>query len=237
MFEKAGKYEQENKLNVLIYGLSGAGKTTMSSKLKGKVCYILSEAHHKRTVAQSNPDALIFVPKSWEELGKAFTYIRNLKGEDACDAVVLDSVGDMQEMLKQKICAESGTTAPTMQGWQIILDQSFQMLRKFRDLPCSVVFVCTAKEIEEDAGDDRAKTLLRPNLVGRQSDKRLMAMVHAAGYAFISKSGDGLSHHCVWRSSNDKVLTKGAGALPKVTGQDINEIFSLAVQVADVNKV
>jgi len=238
MFEKAADYKDDRKVNLLLYGLSGAGKTTASSQvgydpndpLSGaRVAYILSEGHHRRTVAQANPNARVMIPTHWDQLFEAYKYIRANLGE--FDFVVLDSVGDLQEMLKVKVLKESGHDSPSVQEWGLIVDQTFTMLRRFRDLPQTVVFVCTAKEIEEEVSENRTRTLIRPNLVGKQSDKRLMSMVHAAGYAFVRPGEDGtIRRDILWLGSGERFLVKPAGALPNTTPTNLNLAVKLALE-------
>jgi phage nucleotide-binding protein len=154
------------RFNGLVYGFSGAGKTSLfasASDAGQKVLFIDAEAGSSGLSDRENID--ILVPSDWDELGEAYAFL--VGGEHEYTFVILDSLTEISRMSLERVVRDGKTpdNLPTLQQYGQSNDQVIRLVRAFRGLATSgnlgVGFTALAKEDKDDA---TGKVLVRPNL-------------------------------------------------------------------------
>ncbi len=147
-----------NILNMMVYGASGAGKTTLASTAAdlGKILYVDAEAGAQFVDEKRAKNIDLVEMKNIETLDEV------LKPENHKEytTIVLDSITEIMKKLVDEI--KGGKDSPTLQDWGKIINNMESYFRKFRDLNKHVILVAMETEKEDD------NTILkRPSLSGK----------------------------------------------------------------------
>ena len=152
------KKEGNPTLNMIIYGDSGVGKTTLAATAAklGKVLYIDAEAGSKFIDEKFAENIDILKLENASQLEE----VLKSKELDNYETVVLDSI---TEIMKKMIDLVKGTKErPTLQDWGTIITKMETYFRRFRDLGKNVLLVALTTE-----KDDDGIILKRPSLSGK----------------------------------------------------------------------
>ena len=139
---KAGTANLSAPIKVLIYGDSGAGKTTLAAS-SPRPLFLLTERQGVPSISAENPDALIMFIETADHLRQAILQAKTGKIEgQTFDTLIVDSLTEAQRMVRDEILIKSRRTEMTLQDWGKLADKTRALIRALRDLPCPVV--CTA---------------------------------------------------------------------------------------------
>jgi len=206
-FVKAQEFELEDKAKFLIHGNSGAGKSHLGASAY-KPAIGLCEKQALRTIRMVNPNADVWIIESTEDLRSMLATLHQMIADAKCpyDTVVLDSLGEIQMILKSEILKKAGAQRETLtQGeWGVIIDRMTNIARAFRDLPMHVL---TLVRSEEHYVDD--SRLVRPSLSGRKLPNDVAGYFNATGYLYKKVDVDGNLIHRVLFDGVDGFLSKG----------------------------
>ena len=162
--------DQREFIKAVFYGREGTGKTTSAASVSqlGKVLVVNSEGGLKKAALQQhgvNPDNVLVWPnpdtdeqitaRSLEVLHERLAGML-ADDPDAIQAVVLDSLTEIHHLLREQ------ATDQRVAKSRVELDPDFidrddygkmtsqlrKLIRRFRDLPCHVVFVALEKDDE-----------------------------------------------------------------------------------------
>lgn len=184
-------------INMLLYGVSGAGKTTLAASCEDseygrKVLYIDCEGG-SMSVAD-RPDVFIFRPTTWQDILAAFKAIRD-DPESAFKTIVVDSLTEAQQLAVRFILGNRPPESISQPDWQKINANLLEMTRAFRGLTHSrginTIFTATER-MTENAQTGAVK--IGPNLTP-QSSNSIQAAVDAVGYlTWNPKTGKRILH-------------------------------------------
>jgi len=177
-------------IKLLLYGDSGAGKTWCASTAP-KPCFLLTEPNGLPTIRASNPDAVVVQA---DEANGGMTTVRNflraaISGELAeqagCQSIVIDSLNELQRMLRDEIMAgkrgtpQAGTF--TLQDWGTLTDKMRGLVRAFRDLPFHVVGITHASAATDEASGIR---YVQPMFQGKSLPNEIAGYFSAVGFMY-----------------------------------------------------
>lgn len=213
-FVKASEFKTQDRLKMLLYGNSGAGKTDLLSGAS-KIAIGLCEQQALRTIRRRNPDAAIWVIESSDDLRSMLAEIKQQVASGDCpfDTVALDGLTEIQQILKREILNKDGSSRESLtQGeWGVIIDRCTNIARAFRDLPLHVVVTCRA---EEQYVDERR--FVRPSLNGRKLPNDVAGFFNAVGYAYKKVNEQNQIIHRVLFDGVEGFLTKGDPDLDRI---------------------
>jgi len=193
---------------ILAYGDSGAGKTYLGCTAP-KPCVLLTEPNGMLTIAAANPHAVVVQANT---LATVQDFMRDamdgsLREATGCDTIVIDSLTELQRMLRDDIMASkggggSGNTQVrwTLEDWSTLTDRMRKLLRMIRDLPFHVVAIALA----ETTTDDQDTRYVLPSFQGKKLANEVAGYFSMVTYVYrqMETLEDGtqeLRHKCLMR--------------------------------------
>tara|TARA_R100000544_G_scaffold4435_1_gene1718 strand:+ start:3033 stop:3752 length:720 start_codon:yes stop_codon:yes gene_type:complete len=137
---------EQQGAKLLIYGESGAGKTTSLKTAPGKTLVVSMESGLLSIKDAENLDAIEV--KEASEIEEIAQLLEN--GSLDYDTVCLDSITEMSEIL---LSQEKAKTKDPRQAYGKVIEEMIKTMRRFRDLPVHVVFIAKqSRERDESTG-------------------------------------------------------------------------------------
>jgi hypothetical protein len=199
-------------VKALIYGPSGAGKTSLIASLPDPVLVLLTEKHGAMTIKRVNPNAKIVFIEDQKickcHRGPALACpdgakegITEVKGQDVLygvlrelstkqhpfNSVALDSLTDMQQILLSDMKGGKPGAKVALQEWGALIDRTKDLVVKLRNLNMHVAVICLADEVQ----DNTQRLVYRPALAGKKLPGNLIQYFNLC--AFQRKTRDSSS--------------------------------------------
>lgn len=182
------------KLKVLIYGPSGAGKTRFAATAPNPI-FASAEAGLLSTVGTGKKIDYAAI-RTLEDLKELLTFLQ--RQDHKYETVVIDSITEINEIIKEGI-EEKNNRGMQLQDWGTLQKQIKELLRDFRSLDMHVIFI--AQETVQQ--DDAKITKILPSLNGKSATE-IAYFMDIVGYAYIDKNNE----HKISVIPQDKYLTK-----------------------------
>jgi phage nucleotide-binding protein len=213
-------------LNVLVYGDSGVGKTTLIATAPAPVLVLDMEGGSLPLAGKDVDLVKVDTPDAIREV------LAKLKsGELAYKTVALDSITEMYKVIMDEVIKSNPqvSRAYTDQASQSDYGRATELMRRairaFRDLPVNVIFTALA----QDQKDEVDGTITRlPSLPGKLAYE-LAGYVDVVGYMFtkIDKDNGGEIKRGVLVQPQGKVIAKDrTGKLGQAVVPDIGKWIS-----------
>ena len=148
------KLVQNQGAKILVYGMAGAGKTTLAKTAPGKVLVISAEAGLLSIRDAKNVEAIEV--KEASEVMQLHDALKS--GELQYDTVCLDSVSEISEIL---LTWEKSRSKDPRMAYGNVQESVTNLMRAFRDLNMHVLFLC-----KEDVVNDDGVLRHAPKMVG-----------------------------------------------------------------------
>lgn len=175
--------EQPPFFNMLIYGNSGAGKTRLAGSADAvpdlrRVLFIDVEGGTLTLRNTEYNEVEVVRVRSWQEMEAVYKELM-LPGH-GFNTIVVDSLTELQKLSMDRIMRRlveedadavenvDGDLVPQIREWNINIEQTRKVVRKFRDLPVNTIF--TALE-HSDKNMMRGTTRRKPSLSGKVKDE------------------------------------------------------------------
>lgn len=216
-------------LNMLFYGESGVGKTTLGGssdavKEMQPVLEIDIEGGSE-SLRHSYPNVDVVRIKTWQEMQDVYSdlYDQAKRGERDYNTVVLDSLNEIQKFSMETIMIktvkehpERDQDVPSMREWGKNLEQMRRMVRGFRDLEMHTIFTC----LSETERDDMTGLLHTNPLLTGKFKKEVPALLDVVCYYYQKQFGVGdnleMKRLLLTQRTDVQVAKDRTGKLPMV---------------------
>jgi hypothetical protein len=222
--QKASAMADLDKGKLLISGPSGAGKTRMGSLMPGRVLMGLSEKQAVATIKRWRPDASVFAIETFDDLVDFAAVAASPRISDHFDSVVLDSLTDMQRIMKQHLTRQQDKRKDVTDKdtWGVVIDKTMSLVRAIRDAKAHVLIITgNAEEHVDGVG-----MVNRPDMQGKRIPSSLPSYVQAQGYAYMQQLGNGKLRRSVMFSGPERFAVKIYGDLQAIEPPEPVHIIS-----------
>jgi hypothetical protein len=218
--------ERSPFLNMMIYGDSGVGKTTLAGSADAvpamrPVIFIDVEGGTE-SLRNSYPDVEVVRVKTWAQMQGVYNELYNDKGE-TYRTVVLDSLTEIQKFNMYDIMArqtvlkpEMDPDIPSMREWGKNIEQIRKFVRAFRDLSVHTIFTALATS---DKDMRTGAITLKPGLSGKLSGE-VSAFLDIVGYYYVrevSVNGEDQQLRLLCTQKTERAVAKDrSGRLPAI---------------------
>lgn len=181
------------KINMMIYGRTGIGKTTLIGTTPGKTLILRPPVEHTDSIRNPPPGLEEWVLRDWAEAWEALDYLR-AEGAD-WDWVWLDSISLWQDIGLDDIWETVVAEKPARQRYG--LDKSeygvnmFRLAQFIRHVVGSGIFNfgVTAHPADlKDAVDGEADEKLMPFVQGKNMSPKICGYMNVVGYLDLAAS-------------------------------------------------
>lgn len=209
-----------DNFNMLIYGDSGVGKTTLAGSASvvpelSPVLFIDVEGG-TMSLAHSYPDVEAIRITSLAELQKLYNELH--KGEHGYRTIVIDSLTEIQKMSMNAIMRKARSDnpdidpdMPQVQHWGKNLSQTRTTVRAWRDLPVNVIFTA----LVDSEKDNRGKTVMRPSLTGKAKGE-IPGFVDIVLYYYIRVDKERTKRLLLAAQTDTVIVKDRSGKLPQL---------------------
>lgn len=229
--------ERSSYFNILLYGDSGVGKTTLAGSADDvpsmrPVLFIDIEGGTE-SLRHSYPEVETVRITTWKEMQEVYNVLYS--GEHEYKTVVLDSLTEIQKFNMYQIMSDVAQKrpdldpdVPSMREWGKNLEQIRRMVRGFRDLEMHTIFTALAKT---DKDQKTGITTTKPSLSGKMADE-VAAFLDVVVYYYVKQIGDGsdveFKRLLLTAKTDSQVAKDRTGRLPMVVeGPTMSEIYRI----------
>jgi len=183
-----------HKVNAVIYGASGSGKTSFAGTAKDAI--FASAEGGLLSIADKAPNYVEI--KSLQDLKDFYLYLKNQPHN--FKTVIIDSITEINDIIKLDIEKKTGKPM-SIADWGTLGKEIRNILRSFRDLPMHCLFI--AQEVTDEKDENGTASKIVPSLNGKASTE-IAYFMDIVGYIYVAKDGS----HKIITSSNPRLLTK-----------------------------
>jgi hypothetical protein len=170
------------KLNVLVYGHPGVGKTTFAAISKDVLLADVEGGANFLSLRGIKVDTVRI--QKWADLEDLYKMVKEGKWK----TVAIDPIGELLDKLIEELKAtgycDSKGASMTIQGWGVAKDKFKKMIRRFRDLDVNLILVAHSAEKKTEES-----LIVRPKLQA-SLEEDVCAMMNLVGYLKVEKGSD-----------------------------------------------
>jgi phage nucleotide-binding protein len=217
--------EQPKKLNMLIYGEAGVGKTWLAGSASEvpsmrNVLYVDAEAG--KATLREWPNVEIVPARKWDDYIRIYNALK--AGGHNYNTVVLDSLSEILEQCKDQVMVElkadpenesRDEDIPSIREWGKLQVRMLRLIRLFRDLNMNVIFIAHADKVQLKSG----KMKWMPMLNGKMQMK--VPQIPDIVLYMYNQEVDGVQRRLILTSQTDNAVAKVRGAtMPMIIGAE-----------------
>lgn len=203
-------------LNVLIYGDSGVGKTTLAGSADGvpsmrPVLFVDIEGGTE-SLRNLYPDVEQVRVRTWDEMQALYSEL--FHGKHSYQTIVLDSLTEIQKFNMYGVMLKLIETRPDldpdipgMREWGKNLEQMRKFIRGFRDLPMHTIFTALTRE---DKNPRTGQVTKKPSMNGKLADEAA-AFLDIVGYYYtkeVAENGETKQRRVLLTQKTEDVVAK-----------------------------
>lgn len=176
--------DEDEYVNLLIYGDSGVGKTVLAGS-DDDVLFIAPEDNGTLSAKRFGSTARKWKIHGWDDIVAAYNWLYSLE-PIPFNWVVLDSLTEMQDMCMRKILDEGievnpsrDPDTPQLQDWIPYQNRFMRLVKAFNSLDVNVLY--TALQMEEESEDGDIVVLPMMQGKGTQYAKKVASTMTSFG--------------------------------------------------------
>lgn len=169
--------EAKPRINMLVYGESGVGKTRLAGSADGvpemRSTLFVDVEGGTLTLRDLYPECETVRVRSWADMQDVYNALYD--GKHNYTTVVIDSLTEVQKMSMDAIMRklleeyeERSAEVPGLREWGINQEQTRKFVRAFRDLPMNTIFTALVKA---DKNPRTGAMKRKPSLSGKLGDE------------------------------------------------------------------
>lgn len=169
--------QAEPKINMLVYGESGIGKTRLAGSADAvpalRRILLIDVEGGTLSLRDTYPDVETVRVKSWAAMQDVYDALYS--GQHDFTTLVVDSLTEVQKMsmdgIMRRLVEEHENRSeevPGLREWNINLEQTRKFVRAFRDLPMNTIFTALLKT---DKNNRTGAIKRKPSLSGKLADE------------------------------------------------------------------
>lgn len=229
--------KRQNYLNMLVYGDSGVGKTTLAGSADEvpdlRPVLVIDFEGGTESLVRSYPDVEQVRVTTWDEMQAVYDELH--RGKTGYQTVILDSLTEIQKFnmysIMEELVAdkpEREIDVPSMREWGRNLEQMRRFVRAFRDLPMNTVFTALKKE---DKNEKTGMVTTLPSLSGKLAGE-VAAFLDIVVYYYmktVTEDDKKVDKRILLTSKTETIIAKDrTGMLPQVLVEPtMKDIFDL----------
>lgn len=214
-----------DKLNMLIYGEAGVGKTWLAGSASRvptmrNVLYVDAEAG--KATLREHPDVEIVPAKKWQNYIDIYNALK--AGGHQYRTVVLDSISEILEQCKDQVMVEMKANPenesrdediPSILEWGKLQTRLLRLIRLYRDLPMNVIFIAHAERVQLKGGKYKWMPLLNGKL------QMKVPQIPDIVLFMYNQEVDGQQRRLMLTGQTDIAVAKVRGAtIPQIVGAE-----------------
>ena len=186
------------RLNVLIYGKSGTGKTTFGCCFPKPYCFDFD----KGMLSQRGRDVEFDTYTSYQEFEVEF---KMMESDCPYDTIILDSVTTMQEYLMDMILVANRRQMPTMNEWNVLIATLKDLFMRLTKMSKHLVVVAHEQVLQDEI---TGEMLVRPLIVGKKLPAQLPLWFDEVYRMQVSRDKDAVPSYDMLTASDIKYTAK-----------------------------
>lgn len=186
--------DEDEFVNILIYGDSGIGKTVFAGSDEG-VLFIAPEDNGTLSAKRFGSAAKKWKINGWPDIVAAYEWLCEQE-PIPFNWVILDSLTEMQDMCMRQILDEAlemnpgrDPDVPQLQDWQPYFERFKRLVKGFNSLPVNVIYTALQQEEENEEGDKVALPMLQGK--GTQYSKKCASWMTSFGQMSVVRRKTG----------------------------------------------
>jgi hypothetical protein len=221
---------KQPKLNVLVYAPPGHGKTRFSGTVAKVANPLILSAESgllslRKLSREINHDFRFKAITKFTDIEDAYKYLA-FKNTEKFDAVVMDSVTEIQKVCMEAILAEEKRDRAQMQDWGTLNQRMVAMIRGFRDL--DLHFLATA--LDDWTKDEETGQMIHMPALQGQLQKTIAGYFDEVFYLHAAstkdKDGKEVTKRWLQTAGNARYIAKDrSGMLPEAAAADFAWIY------------
>ena len=187
--------ERSPFLNILVYGDSGTGKTTLAGSADAvpemRPVLVVDVEGGTESLKHSYPEVEVVRVTSWKEMQDVYNAL--YEGNHGYRTVILDSLTEIQKFNMYSIMnqltqqyPDRDPDVPSMREWGKNLEQIRKFVRAFRDLEMHTIFTALSKT---DKNEKTGVSVTQPSLSGKMAGE-VAAFLDVVCYYYVKQIGD-----------------------------------------------
>jgi hypothetical protein len=198
------------KLNVLIYGKSGTGKTTFACCFPKPFVFDFDKGMLSQRgkdvdyVTYGGPTAYADFEVKFKELERSCPY----------DTIILDSVTTLEEYCMDRALAANRRAMPTMNEWNVLIADLKDLFMRATKMSKHLVVIAHEQMIQDEI---TGEVMVRPQIVGKKLPAQLPLWFDECYRAQVSRDKEGRPIYSLLTSADLKYTAKSRiNCLPSV---------------------
>ena len=186
------------KLNVLIYGKSGSGKTTFGCSFPKPYCFDFD----KGMLSQRGRDVDYDTYTSYAAFMLKF---QELEMNCPYDTIIIDSITTLEEYCMDRALAASRRTMPTMNEWNILIADLKDLFNRATKMSKHLVMIAHEQMIQDEI---TGEVIIRPQIVGKKLPGQLPLWFDEVYRAQVGRDKEGLPVYSLLTTADLKYIAK-----------------------------